>query len=227
VGWKRHVVLRCGSVLPTGLLNAATAVASTLELGRWLRDSKLQCRSYARSREELFDGIAAQVGSRPALYLEFGVWEGESMRIWSRLLTNPNSVLHGFDSFEGLPVDWEPGFPRGAFDTQGRVPVIDDPRVRFSKGWFRETLRTYTPPEREVMIVNVDADLYSSAHEILTALEPHFRAGDFLYFDEFCVPQDEARAFRELLARSGLRFELLGATRGYRCVAFRCCGGPR
>lgn len=225
MGWKRHLVLRSGSVLPAWLLDAATSVASTLELGRWLRDRRLQCRSYARSREELFDGIAAQVGSRAVLYLEFGVWQGESMRIWSRLLTNPHSVLHGFDSFEGLPEDWEPVFPRGAFDTQGCVPAIDDPRVQFFKGWFRDTLPTYTLPEREVMIVNVDADLYSSAHEILTFLEPRFRAGDFLYFDEFCVPQDEARAFRELLARSGLRFELVGATRGYRCVAFRCCGG--
>lgn len=41
------------------------------------------------------------------LYLEFGVYKGESLRYWARELKHPDSKLHGFDSFEGLPKDFD------------------------------------------------------------------------------------------------------------------------
>ena len=85
------------------------------------------------------------------------------MRQWSKLLRNPASTLHGFDSFLGLPHDWTlEGHERGYFSTEGQVPEIDDPRVRFFVGWFEETLPQYEWPEHEVLVVVLDADLYSS-----------------------------------------------------------------
>ena len=71
-------------------------------------------------------------------YLEFGVWEGESIRWWTENNREPTSSFHGFDSFEGLPVNWE-GMPKGAFSTGGVTPDIPDPRCHFVKGYFHQT----------------------------------------------------------------------------------------
>jgi len=63
-------------------------------------------------REELFDLVGKALANREVLYLELGVFEGDATRYWSELLLNPNSNLHGLDSFEGLPEDWRPGRER-------------------------------------------------------------------------------------------------------------------
>jgi hypothetical protein len=55
------------------------------------------------------------------------------------------SRLHGFDSFQGLPENWLPQRPAGCFSLQGLVSELHDDRVTFFKGWFEETLPSYTP----------------------------------------------------------------------------------
>lgn len=59
--------------------------------------------SDARSRVRK---MAESIADRDVLRLEFGIRKGVPIRQWSRLLRNPRSVLHGFDSFFGLPHDW-------------------------------------------------------------------------------------------------------------------------
>jgi hypothetical protein len=143
------------------------------------------------------------------------------MRYWSKLLRNPASYLHGFDSFEGLPADWILDRPAGHFSTQGRPPQISDPRVTFFKGWFEDTLPGYTWPDYEALVVNADADLYSSTVTVLKAVEERIVTGTFLYFDEFNHRCDEMRAFGELLDRSGMSFQLFAASHDLAHVAFR------
>ena len=41
------------------------------------------------------------------LFLEFGVYNGSSINILSKL--RPNKIFHGFDTFTGLPEDWDLG----------------------------------------------------------------------------------------------------------------------
>ena len=112
-----------------------------------------------KSREELFDLVAAKIAHCEVLYLEFGVFTGDATRYWSKLLQNPRSKLHGFDRFEGLPQDWLPHRPRGYFSLHGQIPQVDDGRVQFFKGWFEQTLPNYQPPPHEVLVMNLDADL--------------------------------------------------------------------
>ena len=79
----------------------------------------------------------------PIDYLEFGVFQGESMRHWVTLNQHPDSRFYGFDSFEGLPEDWkrfDGQMVKAHFDVKGSVPDIDDPRVSFVRGWFQETV---------------------------------------------------------------------------------------
>jgi hypothetical protein len=155
------------------------------------------------------------------LYLEFGVANGASMRYWSELLSRPDAILHGFDTFEGLPEDWGLA-DKGAYTAGGRIPVIADRRVSFFKGLFQETLPRYVLPSHEILIVNIDCDLYSSTSFVLNWLAEHIHPGTFIYFDEFSDPRNEMRAFQELLKASGQRFSLLGATRSYGQVSFAC-----
>jgi hypothetical protein len=70
------------------------------------------------------------------LWLEFGVAEGKTLRMiadqLSRLIDGPGAdvaggAVHGFDSFEGLPEDWRPGFTSGHFMRSGAAPPAFTP----------------------------------------------------------------------------------------------------
>jgi len=143
------------------------------------------------------------------------------MRNWSRLLRNPNSKLHGFDSFEGLPEAWD-GVEKGLFTTGGSIPAIDDPRVSFFKGWFSETLPKYSLPPRDVLFVTLDADLHSSTKTVLDFIRTHVSVGTYFYFDEFHFHDHELRAFDEFLTCTKGKFDLIATDQGMSRVLFRC-----
>lgn len=145
-----------------------------------------------------------RVGTPDILYLEFGVWKGESIRHIAQSNASPNARFYGFDSFEGLPEAWR-GMAEDRFDVGGQVPKIDDTRVRFVKGWFRDTL----PPmldalareaEGRALVVHFDADLYSSTLFLLFALGQRFRRYHFI-FDEFSG--HETRALYNYMQATG------------------------
>jgi Macrocin-O-methyltransferase (TylF) len=139
-----------------------------LIVGRWLDKNGLRIRNVVADRYKVFDAAALYLGEESILYAEFGVYHGDALRYRSRLLSGKNAVLHGFDSFEGLPEGW--GFhAKGTSSTEGVVPEIDDDRVKFFVGWFNETLEGYRPPPHHLLILNCDADLYASTSEVLTA----------------------------------------------------------
>jgi hypothetical protein len=192
-----------------------------LEVGRYMRSHGYEPVKRYPYRYQLWDAIVAEIGNRATLYLEFGVADGTSIRYWSGLLKNSDSVLHGFDTFEGLPEDWNTGHKKGYFSTGGVTPQITDERVRFFKGRFSETIPDYVLPPHEVLFVNIDSDLYSSAGYVLTALQKWIVPGTYLYFDEFCHRADEMRAFDEFLSVTGMKFRVVGATHSMGSVAFQ------
>lgn len=140
----------------------------------------------------------------PGLICEFGVWKGESLRRLAGLF--PDRVVYGFDSFEGLPADWRPGFPRGHFrlETPPSVPSNAKLVVGRFEGTLSGFLREHTEP---VLFVHVDCDIYPGARTILKELEDRVAPGTVLLFDEyFNYPgweRGEHRAFGQFLeARS-------------------------
>jgi hypothetical protein len=173
----------------------------------------------APDRFGVFEHALRHVHGDEPLYLEFGVFEGETFRWWCRHLSAPRAHLVGFDSFTGLPEEWRPGFETGTFSTAG-PPRVDDPRSRFVTGWFEDTLPTFTPPPHDQLIVNVDCDLYSSAATVLTWAAPHLGPGSLLYFDELADRDHELRALHELLAGSGVRLRPLALGGGGRHALF-------
>lgn len=208
----RSALLRLGGRANSRQLAYLRSVLSYLELGRWLADEQQRPAQVARDTD-LFAMAAARVTGERPLYLEFGVFEGRSMRWWAEHLTPPGARLVGFDSFDGLPEDWRPDTPRGHFRTAG-PPQIDDPRVSFEVGWFDQTLPNFKPPEHDQLIVNVDCDLYTSAVTVLDWLEPHIVPGTLVYFDEFPDRDHEMRALFESLSRTGRQVRPLGMARG-------------
>jgi hypothetical protein len=217
----KSALTRIGARCTPGALHRLDATLAYLHVGRWMRDRGFHVGSRSDSREDVFAAIVADVADENVLYLEFGVFEGESMRFWSRALRNPASQLHGFDSFEGLPESWTRSHERGRFSTNGRIPKIDDARVRFFKGWFERTLPAYEPPPHDRLVINVDSDLYSSADIVLRTLEPLIVPGTYLYFDEFHDRHHELRAFDELLDRTNAPFRVVAASRELQHVAFQ------
>lgn len=216
----KHLLTRVGAHASESLVRFVDAGLNYVEVGRWLQAHGYRDIKRVETREEVFRMAAATVAEERVLYLEFGVWNGESIRCWSRLLRHPESHLHGFDSFEGLPEKWHLTKEAGVFSTGGAVPAIDDPRVRFFKGWFRDTLPLYTPPQHDRLIINIDADLYSSTKEVLDKFKDFIHVGTFLYFDEFSDRNHELKAFDEFSASSGHRFKLVAATRSLSHVLF-------
>jgi hypothetical protein len=214
---------RLGSLCGPRVVYNLNGAFNYLHVGWWLRAHGFRPRTWVGSREDLFRRLADDLGDRDVLYLEFGVAAGASMRQWSRLLRNPHSVLHGFDSFLGLPHDWSlEGHVLGAFSTDGKEPKLDDPRVQFFAGWFDQTLPRYEWSEHDSLVVMLDADLYSSTATVLEFVADRLKPGSYLYFDQFHHRADELRAFSEFLDENPFSFELAAATLDLTSVAFRC-----
>lgn len=150
-------------------------------------------------------GIAEPTG----LFLEFGVASGRTISHIASLRKGP---VFGFDSFKGLPEDWRPGFPAGAFG--GSIPAVP-PNVELIIGDFKNTLpkfkREHVDP---VSFIHIDCDLYSSTKAILDLLAPVFHSYCVLVFDEyFNYPgwkHHEHRAFEEFKASNDVNIKYEG-----------------
>jgi hypothetical protein len=208
----RRGLLRAGRHLGEGRLVDLRTSLGYLELGAWMRDEGTRVARFP-SKNALFARAAAELRGERPLYLEFGVFEGESLRWWSDRLRQPAARLVGFDSFDGLPEDWRPNTAAGTFAVAA-PPRFDDPRVSLEVGWFEDTLATFAMPEHDALIVNVDCDLYSSAATVLRWLEPHLVPGTLIYFDELPDRDHELRALMEHLRRTSARLEPLGIAAG-------------
>jgi hypothetical protein len=230
IGWGerlrtvKNLATRLGPILSKEIIHTLDASISYLETGRWLKSEGFVIPKRVDSRANVYDQLIRTLRDQPILYLEFGVYQGRSIRYWSERLRNPDSRFHGFDSFEGLPESWNMLFKKGLFSTNGEAPQIDDPRVKFFKGWFEDTLPDYRPPQHDQLVINIDADLYSSTKLVLNGLKGYISIGTYIYFDEFCDRNNELRAFDEFLAETKMRFEVASASRSLMYIAFRRIG---
>jgi Macrocin-O-methyltransferase (TylF) len=219
----KEVLTRVGRYLPIQNLTSSNAAVNYLTHGRWMHDRGYDVTHRLQTRQQVWTSVANRLTDKRVLYMEFGVAHGGSMAFWSNALKNSQSVLHGFDSFEGLPESAGP-WVKGEFSVAGQIPAIPDPRVRFFKGWFDAVLPGYTVPAHDVLVLNLDADLYSSTIYVLRYMRPHIRKGSFLYFDEIHYADHEQRAFGEFLSETGLKFRCCGADKSLAHVFFECLG---
>jgi hypothetical protein len=116
-------------------------------------------------------------------WCEFGVREGRSLK-WL-IDEYPQQVIHAFDSWQGLPEDWNHGTGNVA-DMSCDTPTVPG-HIQLHKGWFKDTLPVWKQKHKgPIAFLHMDADIYSSTKEVLTALNEQIVTGTVITFDEFC-----------------------------------------
>src|SRR5262249_51270956 len=181
------------------------------------------------SQRELIDYALAET-EIDGHFLEFGVYTGGTIRfIASRI---KKRVIHGFDSFEGLPEAWS-GFNlgRSVFDVRGKLPPVPD-NVRLHRGLFEATLPGWLKENSgAAAFVHIDCDLYTSTQTIFTLLADRIVPGTIILFDEyFNFPnweQHEFKAFQEFVTSQGLAYTYLAFARQQVAVRITSGGSPR
>lgn len=158
--------------------------------------------------------------------LEFGVFRGGSIRIISEKF--PGKSVYGFDSFEGLPEEWRPGFPEKTFDMRGVMPNVPA-NVVLVKGWFDQTLPIWNRQNSDIVsILHIDCDLYSSTKTIFQELSDKIVDGTVIVFDEyFNYPgweNGEFKAFQEWIRSSSRTYRYLAVNVKHEQVAVEICG---
>ena len=212
-----------GRRLPTKAVRALGLCTAYVEIGWWMDQQGFDTSHRVQGRKAVFDEMIGRAGARSVTYLEFGVFEGASIRHFSAGLKGADTQLHGFDSFEGLPETFDSyTYERGRFDVGGQVPAIDDPRVKFHVGWFDDTVPRFEVPELDVLMVNFDADLYSSTMLVLNHIEKWVVPGTMFYFDEMSRVDHEPAAFKDFMDRTGKRFKVLAVDHSLNTCAFEC-----
>ncbi len=163
------------------------------------------------SKYNVLDQAISHVSIDNGLYLEFGVFRGDSINYISKRIEK--NIVYGFDSFEGLPEFWRDGFGEGCFAIKC-LPKVNK-NVTLIKGWFNETLPVFNNDniDKPVAFLHVDCDLYSSTKTIFEILQKQIIAGTVIVFDEyFNYPgwkDGEYKAFQEFIANSGLTYKYL------------------
>jgi O-methyltransferase len=139
----------------------------------------------------------------PGDLIETGVWRGGAVIFMRAALAAWGDETRNVwvaDSFEGLPRP-DPAYPVDAGDlhhTASRLAVslddvqanfrrygLLDDRVRFLKGWFKDTLPD--APIDRLALIRLDGDMYSSTMEALTALYPRLSPGGFVIVDDYAL----------------------------------------
>jgi len=185
--WKLDVTTPDGDTQELDLRNMSE-FAHTM-VGRKRLDNIQHCLAVINS-ENILGDIA-----------ETGVWRGGStifmkgcMEAWGMR----DRVLWVADSFEGLPVPTLPQDEGHDFSI-AKVPILAvslddvqenfrrydllDERVKFIKGWFRDTL--HVAPIQRLALLRLDGDLYESTRDSLRALYAKVAPGGFIIVDDF------------------------------------------
>jgi O-methyltransferase len=153
--------------------------------------------------EQCFEHVVAH--GIPGDFIETGVWRGGAAIFMRALLDAhevPDRTVWVADSFEGMPVPDAEKYPADRdldFSNNERLTVpleevqrnfrrygLLDDRVRFLKGWFKETLPA--APIAQLSILRLDGDLFESTMDALTSLYPRVSPGGCVIVDDNWVP---------------------------------------
>lgn len=206
-------------------------IGNFTRLSSWIhKHHKLLYNDYYSSKGEynnrydLYKYILAnEISDEPINYLEFGVADGETIKWWAKSSRNKNTLLYGFDTFEGLPEDWGV-YKKGSFSVQGNIPLVNDERVKFYKGLFQHTLRNFLLELKteQKNVVLMDADLYGSTFFVLATISPYLKKNDIIIFDEFLAPQHEFLAYYNFCESfPHIKLGPFAAANNYSFVAFK------
>lgn len=157
----------------------------------------------------------------PGDVIETGVWRGGCsifMRAVLDVLGEHQRISWVADSFEGLPKPDAERYPADAGDELWKYSELAvsleqvranfskygylSDRVRFLKGWFKDTLPV--APIRQLAIMRLDGDLYESTMDALRALYPRLSPGGYVLIDDYGAMDSCAKAVEDYRAEHGI-----------------------
>ena len=141
----------------------------------------------------------------PGDIMETGVWRGGCCIFMKAILAAYRDTTRNIflaDSFEGLPKPDAQHYPVDAGDVHWAhsdvlaVPVeavkenfrrygLFDDRVKFLKGWFKDTMPT--APVDQLAILRLDGDMYESTIQVLDAVYSKLSVGGYAIVDDYAL----------------------------------------
>lgn len=224
-GAVREIILRdiLGQGTDSFNIDTLAFLAAGISSSNYAQQHMQRAKRLANNFELL--SFAASIAPTQGLVLEFGVFSGRTINHIAGCFAGRQ--IYGFDSFEGLPETWRPGFEAGAF----RAPMIPHvaSNVALIRGWFDRTLPTFCDEHKEdVAFLHIDCDIYSSTQTVLQQLKGRIRPGAVIVFDEyFNYPgweSHEFKAFGEYVASGRIHYDYIGLVPGHQQVAVRIIG---
>jgi hypothetical protein len=157
----------------------------------------------------------------PGDLVETGVWRG-GVTIFMRALLRAHGVtdriVWAADSFEGMPAPTADGDKTDISHIEhlkvsleqvqanfARFGQLDD-QVRFLKGWFCDTLPN--APIRQIALLRLDGDMYSSTMDALRALYPRVSPGGYVIVDDYYDWEECRRAVTDYLAEHRIQVDI-------------------
>lgn len=165
---------------------------------RWILDREFMAvyrrfspgNPYSAERKYFLRELARLVKNVPGSIAECGSYEGASAYLIASEL--PDTPIHLFDSFEGLPAPsnedrsadsmWKKG------DLTAREETIRENLRRFSnivihKGWIPDTFAAIA--DERFRLVHIDVDLYKPTLDSLAFLYPRMNRGGIIVMDDY------------------------------------------
>lgn len=154
-----------------------------------------------------------QILTTPGDVVECGVWKGGMSIFLSQIFDKKNIWV--CDSFEGCQ---DPNMGKyvhiGERHTLGMYAVsleevqenfkeynaLDESRVKFLKGWVKDTLHPDICPIEKISLLRVDVDSYSATLEVLDYLYDKVSLGGVIIFDDMCLGECKS-AVRDFINR--------------------------
>ena len=163
-------------------------------------------------------------------YIEMGVGTGRTINFIAAL--NPTKKVYGFDSFEGLPTDWDKGdkvLKAGTFrlkQKEIKLPLVKN--VILYKGLFKEVIPKFKMQvlkSNAIAFLHIDCDTYQSTKDTLTLLSDNILPGTIIVFDEFYnyprFAENEWKAFQEFIQDKHLDIKYIAYNRMHEQVAVK------
>lgn len=161
----------------------------------------------------------------PGDFIEAGVWRGGATILMKAILQEYGDTTRSVwvaDSFEGMPTPDPKKYPADKNMTLyqheelavsleavqknfERFGVLDD-RVKFLKGWFKDTLAK--APIKRLAVLRLDGDMYESTMDTLVPLYPKLSPGGYCIVDDYYNLIEQRKAVDDYRREHGITEEI-------------------
>lgn len=158
--------------------------------------------------------------------IETGVWRGGStifMKALLEIFGDRTRNVWVADSFEGLPKPNKEKYKADEFDEHYKINELAisketvennfkkygllDERVKFLKGWFKDTLPS--APIQKLSLLRLDGDMYESTMDGLVNLYPKVSRGGYVIIDDYDAVKGCKKAVLDYRNQHGITEETI------------------